>query len=245
MELKKIKTKIRRIIKYNETEPLAKAFHRWNNQIQLMKLKEKDLYHAVKTIITSAQINDRKNLNYALGTWKKKIHQIREQYLKSLLVKQIKTSQDVKEKMNNENKKKNDKTEEIGLGINKDINIAKVDPFLIKCDTTKEYIEKKLKEYEQFKLSDLDELNANIIKSVDELAKLKDGNECYMSNGTKLNEIEGNYFYYYRYNSGEIVNGNNYESKLKIEQIKVTINNSRVSEESTGKIIESTFGQCN
>ena len=87
--------------------------------------------------------------------------------------------------------------------------------------------------------------NANIIKSVDELAKLKDGNECYMSNGTKLNEIEGNYFYYYRYNSGEIVNGNNYESKLKIEQIKVTINNSRVSEESTGKIIESTFGQCN
>ena len=87
--------------------------------------------------------------------------------------------------------------------------------------------------------------NANIIKSVDELAKLKDGNDCFIINETKLNEIEGNYFYYYRYNSGEIVNGNNYESKLKIEQIKVTINNSRVSEESTGKIIESTFGQCN
>ena len=74
---------------------------------------------------------------------------------------------------NNENKKKNDKTEEIGLGINKDINIAKVDPFLIKCDTTKEYIEKKLKEYEQFKLSDLDELNANIIKSMKEYLNSK------------------------------------------------------------------------
>ena len=100
----KIKTKIRRIIKYNDTLPLSKAFHKWLKNINLMKLKEKDLYHAVKTIITSAQINDRKNLNYALGTWKKKIHQIREQYLKSLLVKQIKTSQDVKEKMNNEAK---------------------------------------------------------------------------------------------------------------------------------------------
>ena len=98
----KIKTKIRRIIKYNETEPLAKAFHRWNNQIQLMKLKEKDIYHAAKTIYAALRNNDKMNLNNAMSKWKKQIQRIREQYLKSLLVKQIKTSQNVKEKMNNE-----------------------------------------------------------------------------------------------------------------------------------------------
>ena len=87
--------------------------------------------------------------------------------------------------------------------------------------------------------------NANVIKSVDELAKLKDGNECYMSHNKKLNRIEENYFYYYKYHSGEIVGGNNYDSKLKIEEMKVTINNGKISEESTGKIIESSFGQCN
>ena len=48
--------------------------------------------------------NDKKNLNLAMSRWKKKIQLIREQYLKSLLVKQIKTSQNVKEKMNNEAK---------------------------------------------------------------------------------------------------------------------------------------------
>ena len=100
----KIKTKIRRIIKYNDTLPLSKAFHRWQKKIQLIKLKEKDRYHATKTIFSVLRDNDKKNLNNAISRWKKKIQQIREQYLKSLLVKQIKTFQNVKEKMNNEAK---------------------------------------------------------------------------------------------------------------------------------------------
>ena len=98
----KIKTKIRRIIKYNETEPLAKALHNWQKKVQLIKLKEKDMYHATKTILNALRDNDKKNLNYAVSRWKKQIQLIREQYLKSLLVKQIATAQNVKEKMNNE-----------------------------------------------------------------------------------------------------------------------------------------------
>jgi hypothetical protein len=39
-----------------------------------------------------------------MSTWKKKIQQIREQYLKSLIVKQIKTSQMIKEQITNESR---------------------------------------------------------------------------------------------------------------------------------------------
>ena len=98
----KIKTKLRRIIKYHETEPIAKAFHKWAHNVQLLKLKDKDLYHAIKTIAGALRNNDKMNLNHAMSRWKKKIQLIREQYLKSLLVKQIRSAQDVKEKMNNE-----------------------------------------------------------------------------------------------------------------------------------------------
>ena len=100
----KIKTKIRRIIKYNEIAPLSKAFHTLQKKIQLIKLKEKDMYHATKAILNALRDNDKKNLNYAMSKWKKQIQLIREQYLKSLLIKQIKTSQNLKEKMNNDSK---------------------------------------------------------------------------------------------------------------------------------------------
>jgi hypothetical protein len=98
----KVKTKLRRIIKYNETEPIAKAFHTWIKKVQLLKLRDKDLYHATKTIAGALRNNDKMNLNNAMSRWKKKIQLLREQYLKSLLVKQIKTAQNVKEEMNNE-----------------------------------------------------------------------------------------------------------------------------------------------
>jgi hypothetical protein len=39
-----------------------------------------------------------------MSTWKKKIQLIRENYLKSLIVKQIKSSQMMKEKINNESR---------------------------------------------------------------------------------------------------------------------------------------------
>ena len=98
----KVKTKLRRIIKYNETEPIAKAFYKWVKTVHLLKLRDKDLYHATKTIAGALRNNDKMNLNHAMSRWKKKIQLLREQYLKSLLVKQIKTAQNVKEQMNNE-----------------------------------------------------------------------------------------------------------------------------------------------
>ena len=98
----KIKTKIRKIIKFNENGPLLKALHNWQKKIQLIKLKEKDRYHAAKTIMAALRNNDKLILNRAMGNWKKQIHLMKEQYLKSLLIKQIKSSQDIKEKMNNE-----------------------------------------------------------------------------------------------------------------------------------------------
>ena len=98
----KVKTKLRRIIKYNETEPISKAFHTWLRKVHLLQLRDKDLYHATKTIAGTLKNIERKNLNQAMSIWKKKIYLLREQYLKSLLVKQIKMSQNIKEQMNNE-----------------------------------------------------------------------------------------------------------------------------------------------
>ena len=102
--MKKIKTRLRRIIKHNEEEPRAKAFHRWANQVKLMQFRDKDLEQARIMIGNTLRNNDRMNLNQAMSRWKKKIQQIREQYLKSLLIKQIKSSQMVKQKMNNQAK---------------------------------------------------------------------------------------------------------------------------------------------
>ena len=102
--MKKIKTRLRRIIKHNEEEPRAKAFHRWANQVKLMQFRDKDMEKARLMIGNTLRNNDRMNLNYAMSRWKKKIQQIREQYLKSLLVKQIKTSQIVKEQITNESR---------------------------------------------------------------------------------------------------------------------------------------------
>ncbi len=98
----KVKTKLRRIIKYNEIEPIAKAFHKWARNVQLLKLKEKDLYHATKTIAGALRNNDKMNLNHAMSRWKKKIQLLREKYLKELLCKQIKATIIMKDQMNNE-----------------------------------------------------------------------------------------------------------------------------------------------
>ena len=57
-----------------------------------------DLDKAKKIIGNTLRNNDKLNLNYSFSLWKKKIQLIREQYLKSLLVKQIKNSQNLKEK---------------------------------------------------------------------------------------------------------------------------------------------------
>ena len=102
--LKKIKTRLRRFIKRNEEEPRAKAFFKWRNKIKMLQFRDKDLLRAKKIIGNTLRMNDKKTLNYYMSTWKKKIQQIRENYLKSLLVKQIKTSQMVKEQITNESR---------------------------------------------------------------------------------------------------------------------------------------------
>ena len=102
--LKKIKTRLRRFIKRNEEEPRAKAFFKWRNKIKAMQLRDKDLLRAKKIMANRVRINTKKDLNYYMSTWKKKIQQIRESYLKGLLMKQIKSSQMIKEKINNESR---------------------------------------------------------------------------------------------------------------------------------------------
>ena len=100
----KIKTKLRKIIKYSEMEPRTRAFKKWVKVVQTIKLRDKDLYHATKVIGGFLRNNDKMNLYNALNRWRNKIHQLREQYLKALLIKQIKTAQDIKDKMSNESK---------------------------------------------------------------------------------------------------------------------------------------------
>ena len=102
--MKKIKTRLRRFIKRNEEEPRAKAFFKWRNKVKQMQFRDKDLQRAKKILSNVVRSNYRKDLNYYMSTWKKKIQLIREQYLKTLLMKQIKQSQMIKEKLNNESR---------------------------------------------------------------------------------------------------------------------------------------------
>ena len=70
----------------------------------MLQFRDKDLLRVKKIIGNTLRMNDKKTLNYYMSTWKKKIQQIREQYLKSLIVKQIKTSQMIKEQITNESR---------------------------------------------------------------------------------------------------------------------------------------------
>ena len=65
--MRKIKTRLRRIIKRREEEPRAKAFHRWKKQIKLMKFREKDLSKARKIILNRLLFNDKLNLKHAMS----------------------------------------------------------------------------------------------------------------------------------------------------------------------------------
>ena len=47
---------------------------------------------------------EKMNAIKALGLWRRRIYKIKEEYLKALLLKHIKTSQKAKEKMSNETK---------------------------------------------------------------------------------------------------------------------------------------------
>ena len=102
--MKKIKTRLRRFIKHNEEEPKAKAFFKWRRIVDLLKARDKDIYQAQRIIAIELRKNDKKNLIYALSKWRGKAYILRDRYLKGLLMKQIKSSQVIKEQMNNEAK---------------------------------------------------------------------------------------------------------------------------------------------
>ena len=70
--------------------------------MQLCKLKDKDLFAAMKIIDGVLRHNEKMNLYNAFNNWRNRNHLLREQYLKALLIKQIKSAQNVKEKMSNE-----------------------------------------------------------------------------------------------------------------------------------------------
>ena len=100
--LKKIKTRLRRFIRHNEEEPRAKAFYKWRNKIRALQKKDDDILRAKKIISGQIKLNHLKNLAYAFSSWRKQIQRLREIYiqnLKNLLLKQIKTSQNVKEQV--------------------------------------------------------------------------------------------------------------------------------------------------
>jgi hypothetical protein len=98
----KIKTKLRKIIKINDMEPIRKAFRKWAKIVDNLKLRDKDINHALKLLFEKLDNKNRMNLYNALNNWRYKIHQLREQYLKALLIKQIKSAQNMKNKMNKE-----------------------------------------------------------------------------------------------------------------------------------------------
>ena len=99
-KFRKIKTRLRRILKEKEGKPLSQTFRIWQYKTKKIQLREKDIDKAKKMIGNTIRQNDKMIKNRYFSNWKKKIHQIREAYLKSLLVKQIKNSQTLKEKAN-------------------------------------------------------------------------------------------------------------------------------------------------
>ena len=99
-KFRKIKTRLRRLLKEKQGKPLSQAFRIWQYKTKKIQLREKDVEKAKKIIGNTLRQNDKMIKNRYFSNWKKKIHQIREAYLKSLLVKQIKNSQTLKEKAN-------------------------------------------------------------------------------------------------------------------------------------------------
>ena len=100
----KIKSKLKKIIKNKEIIPLLKPFRKWLKNINLFKLNDIKKNHAIEIIINLLKNHNKIDIIRALNLWKEKLHQKREQYLKALLIKQIKTAQKAKEKMSKENK---------------------------------------------------------------------------------------------------------------------------------------------
>ena len=100
----KIKTKLKKIIKNNELDPKSRAFKKWLKLIHIFELKDKDKLHAIKILVNLLRNHDKMEIIRALNLWKERLYKIREQYLKALLIKQIKSAQDAKEKMTKENR---------------------------------------------------------------------------------------------------------------------------------------------
>ena len=98
---KKISYKLKRMFNEKEKLPLRRALRIWQNQIKNVNYREKDIQKAKKMFANALRNNDKSNLNGAFSRWKKKIQQIRESYLKALLMKQIKNSQNVKKNVDN------------------------------------------------------------------------------------------------------------------------------------------------
>ncbi len=98
---KKISYKLKRMLNEKEKIPLRKTLRIWQNQIKKENLREKDIQKAKKMFANAIRNNDKSNLNGAFSRWKKKIQEIRESYLKALLMKQIKNSQNVKKNVDN------------------------------------------------------------------------------------------------------------------------------------------------
>ena len=145
------------IIRQNEEEKnLDKSYMK--NQIKT--LKNREMKHYLKNLTNSikkSQIRDS-----AIFERKTTIEKIMQEIGESNEINII----DI-DKIQVTNFEKN-KIEEINLSINKNINLNEVDPFFINTDTTQEYLEKKLKEYEEFQTEDLDEVNRNIILAMKE-----------------------------------------------------------------------------
>ena len=69
-----------------------------------------------------------------------------------------------KEDINNSN---------LNLYINQNLDPNSLDPFFIETDTTLEYMEKKLEEYEEYKEEKLDDINNNIIEAMKEYLNIQ------------------------------------------------------------------------
>ena len=100
----KINTKLKKILKNKELNPISKLFKAWIKNVHLYQLKDKDKYHSIKMIVNILKNIEKMNAIKALGLWRRRIYKIKEEYLKALLLKHIKTSQKAKEKMSNETK---------------------------------------------------------------------------------------------------------------------------------------------
>ena len=99
-DYRKKKTRLRRLINNKQKDLLSLNYKKWVNKTLKNKLNEKDIEKAKKIISNRIKLNDKLLLYKYFNKWRNQMNYLKEIMLKSIFIKKIKNSQNLKEKGN-------------------------------------------------------------------------------------------------------------------------------------------------